>query len=344
MSFYDLLGVARDASEDDIKKAYRRAALKYHPDHNKDPNAEEKFKAISEAYEVLIDPQKRSMYDLTGSAHGRRRRAQSRPKRGPKVKVNVKVDDLFKDIFGSRKKAEPIVKTIEIEFMEAIDGCVKTVEVESTGKCYTCQGDGFTESSPCVHCGGTGQIKVKQNPFILQQTCPHCQGKGRIPKNTCPECKGTGKVVTSKREIEVQIPAGIDTGQQFRVVGKGESATANKTTGDLVVTVIVKDHPRLTRKGLDLFADLTLDYTQYVFGKEIEVELLRQKQKIDIPAGTGVGRHICFKGSGVKSVDGKQTGDFYLVTKLKMPKHPSKEYREALEKVAEFEISDKESS
>lgn len=356
--YYEVLGVDKSASQDDIKKAYRQLAKKYHPDLNPDnKEAEEKFKEANEAYEVLSDPDKKSRYDQFGHAGVDPSYGGGGFNGGFSGGFADMGDigDIFDSIFGggfggsssrsnanAPRRGQDIAVDVTINFMDACNGKEVTLDVNRLEKCPDCNGSGAAAGSSaetCSECRGTGQVKVTQRtPFGMissQKVCTRCGGKGKTVSNPCPKCRGNGRVNTS-RKISVDIVAGIDDGQTMRVSGQGNAGTNGGPNGDLHVNVHVRPDPIFERDGYDIHTDIPITYTQAVLGDEIVVPTIDGKVKYTIPEGTQNGATFRFKGKGVKMINRSTRGDQYVHVNIEVPKNLSKKQKELLK---EFENS-----
>ena len=350
--YYEILGVGRGASADDIKKAYRKLTRKYHPDANQgDSEAEKKYKEINEANEVLSDPQKRAQYDQFGYVG-------DMPPGGDFGGFGgfggADFGDLFGDLFGSafsgagRRTVDPnaprrgndLEYTMQISLEDAYRGITKKIEVPRLETCPHCGGSGAepgTNAETCPTCGGRGQVQQTVNtPFgqMAQVTaCPTCHGKGKVIKAPCRECRGQGRV-KKKHSVDVKIPAGIDTGIRLRVSSQGEAGINGGPSGDLFLLIEVKPDRRFQRKGDDLNTSVDILYPQAVLGCEVKIETFDGSETLDIPAGTQPGSKLRIKGRGMPRLRGKGNGDMNILVRVSISKDPSAKERELLEHIA----------
>lgn len=352
--YYEVLGVARDASADEIKKAYRKLAQKYHPDKNPgDKEAEEKFKEAAEAYSVLSDPEKRNAYDRFGfSGPG------TNPFEGFSSMEDILASfgDIFGDIFGQRgrsrrRKGQDIVMNLELTFQEALFGTQKSISVRRQVECEACHGTGAKEGTSrtvCETCEGQGQVAIRQGFFMFAQTCPTCQGQGTVVKHKCPECKGKG-LVSKVESLKITVPAGINHNQTIRISGKGQPAPHGGIPGDLYVTVEVTPHPDFVREGVDLHTEQTISFPQAALGAKIEIKVPGpdgdEIRILEIPAGSQPGDVITLKNCGVPIMDGSQSGhlnrgQLLVHLKLVVPTRLSSEKEELIRRLAELENQD----
>jgi len=348
--YYEILGVDKGASKQDIRKAYRQLARKYHPDVNKEEGAQDKFIEAKEAYEVLSDEQKRAQYDQFGHAG-----PQSQGFGGGAQDFGG-FGDIFDMFFGggggrsqdpnAPRQGADLQYTMTLDFEEAVFGKETEIKIPTEETCETCDGSGAkpgTKVDTCSHCNGSGQLSVEQNtPFgrvVNRRVCHHCQGKGKTIKEPCTTCGGDGRV-KKRKSIKVSIPAGINEGQQIRVPGKGEAGENGGPPGDLYVVVRVLNHDYYERDGDNIYCELPLTYTQAALGDEMEVPTLHGKVKLKIPAGTQTGRIFRLRGKGVPNVHGRGHGDQHIQVKVITPTKLSKRQKELLQEFDEIEGQD----
>ena len=342
--YYELLGVGREVSGDELKKAYRQAALKYHPDRNPDDSsAEEKFKEISNAYEVLSDPQKRSLYDRYGHE------GPSRAGFGGFSDVGdifSAFGDIFGDFgdmfgFGGRRGRGPrgADKEIEVELTleEAVEGCRKSLSFERLAPCATCHGTGVAEGASarrCSSCGGKGQVMHSQGFFVISSTCPSCRGRGTVITDPCAPCSGAG-VQPVDETVQVSIPAGVESGQSLRLSAKGHVSAEGGAPGDLYVSLRVADHPELKRDGADFFCERTLSFPLAALGGTMTVPVLRGEEEIAIKPGTQAGEVVVLRGRGAPRLNGSGRGDVIVRLLVDVPTKLSTRAKELLHELAE---------
>jgi molecular chaperone DnaJ len=340
--YYEILGVERGASEGDLKKAYRRLAMKYHPDRNPDDKAaEEKFKEANEAYEVLSDASKRAAYDQYGHAGVDPQMGGG----GPGGMGGANFSDIFGDVFsdffggargGSRggpQRGSDLRYTLELDLEEAVRGTNVTIRVPTLVNCKVCEGSGAKKgSSPvgCPTCGGIGQVRMQQGFFSVQQTCPRCHGSGKIIPDPCEACHGQGRVEEHKT-LSVKVPAGVDTGDRIRLSGEGEAGAQGGPAGDLYVVVNVREHSIFQRDGRDLFCEVPIGFVDAALGGELEVPTLDGRVKLKIPEGTQTGKLFRLRGKGVAPVRGGGPGDLMCRVAVETPVNLDKRQRELLE-------------
>lgn len=343
--YYEILGVQKTVSPQELKSAFRKVALQYHPDRNPgNKEAEEKFKEASEAYEVLSDPERRARYDRFGHAGG----AQGFEGFGGFQGVNINdiFGDIFGEIFGGGRarggrggpgRGADLRYNLEISFEEAAFGCRPKVPIPRPKKCETCSGSGSKSGmppKPCGTCGGVGEVRFTQGFFAVSRTCSDCNGTGAVIPDPCSKCRGSGKV-PSEEVIEVNIPAGVDNGTRVRLSGMGEPGDRGGPAGDLYVTVIVREHPLFQREDYEVFCEVPISFTQAALGSKIDVPTLDGKVKMTIPTGTQSGKVFRLKGKGVPHLHSQQRGDQHVRVIIETPTELSAKQRELLEKFAE---------
>ena len=347
IEYYEVLGVKESASSDEIKKAYRKLAMKYHPDRNQgDKEAEEKFKQATEAYEVLSDSNKRQIYDTYGSEG-----LKSRGYQGPDFEdIFSSFGDIFGDIFGfgrgdaRRSKHGPVRGAdlrydLTITFMEAVHGASKDIEIERPDTCWTCEGTGLRpgyKAEKCSACNGRGQVVRAQGFFRMSTTCPHCRGEGEIIKDPCADCDGVG-LVKSKKKVSLKIPAGVDTGAKMRLRDTGEGGRKGGPAGDLYVILHVEPHEFFLREGDLIYCQYPLDFDQAALGCDLEVPTIHGKQKLKIPKATQTGQRFTLKNEGVQHLRGNVRGDMVVEVTVKTPKKLTKRQKELLQEFGELE-------
>ncbi len=347
--YYETLGVARNASDADIKKAYRRMAMKYHPDRTEgDKSAEEKFKAATQAYEILCDPQKRRAYDQYGHAgvdpsHGH-------PGAGGAGGFGDMFNDIFSDIFGGGGRSRGPARgsdlryNLELSLEDAVNGSHVTIQVPTFSACKTCHGSGASPGSKpktCDRCHGQGQIRMQQGFFSLQQTCPTCRGQGHIITDPCRPCHGQGRVQEEKK-LQVKIPPGVDNGDRIRLNGEGEAAPQGGVAGDLYVEVHVREHPIFHREGENLYFEIPINFVTAALGGELEVPTLSGRVKLRVPPETQTGKVFKIAGKGVITVRRNRPGDLMCRVIVETPVDLSRRQKEILQEFAK-ETEDKNS-
>ena len=333
--YYEVLGVERTVETEEIKKAYRKLAVKYHPDKNPgDKAAEEKFKELGEAYEVLLDPQKRAAYDQHGHAAFDRRAGGFGRAGGFHDPYDIFREvfgggGIFEDLFGGRsdptqaQRGDDLRYDLEIAFEEAAQGCEKEIAITKLDRCEVCHGSGAESGSKlktCPTCGGRGQIISSRGIFSIAQTCPHCQGAGRTIEKPCRTCQGVGRLERTS-SIKLRIPAGVDNGSRLRSSGNGEAGARGGPIGDLYVVLHVKEHEIFQRDGDDLLCDVPVSFVQAALGAELEVPTLDGKTLVKVPAGTQNGTVFRLKGRGVKNIQGYGHGDQHVRISVEVPTH-----------------------
>ncbi len=343
--YYDVLGVGRNATDQEIKSAYRKLAMQYHPDRNPDSKEEstEKFKEITEAYSVLADSQKRGMYDRYGHAGvSGSGGAASWPDFSSTIFSDF--EDIFGDLFGfggvgrgrgrrGAQRGTDLRYDLELSFEEAAAGLDTKIKIPRWETCSSCSGRGTKKGSApvaCGVCGGRGQIRHQQGFFTLTQTCPQCQGAGQVIRDACPTCQGEGRI-RQERVLGIKIPAGVEDGMRLRVSGEGEAGARGGPPGDLFVVLRVRDHPYFERQANDLYCDMPISIAQAVLGAEIKVPTLNGQEKLRIPEGTQSNAVFRMRGKGLPSVDGRAQGDLYVRVHVAIPTHLTRDQRRLVE-------------
>ena len=328
--YYEILGVEKNASPEDIKSSYKDLAFKYHPDRNpEDKNAEEKFKEINEAYQVLNDRDKRARYDSFGQMSG--------DGMGGFSGFSDLFGDLFDDVFtggmgrGRGRQGEALQYNLEVDFDEAAFGTQREVKVRKRKLCDDCSGSGAAVGgeSVCDRCGGRGSVAFSQGPFSISQGCPSCGGSGKIITNPCGRCRGSGLSYTEK-VVKVNIPAGISSGMRLVIRGEGEPGARGGPPGDLYIQVGVKEHPIFRRDGKDSVCEFPISFTQAALGDEVDVPILKGTTKMKIPAGTQPEQTFRLRGKGLVDVESRSLGDQYVVVKVVIPQKLTRKQKEAL--------------
>jgi molecular chaperone DnaJ len=346
--YYEILGIPRNASQDEIKQAFRKLARQYHPDVSKDGDAEEKFKEINEAYGVLSDADKRARYDRFGK--------QGLGDIGGMPDYTADFSDLFEELFGfglggrgrsgggasrrTPRRGRDLQMEVQLTFEEAIFGTEKEIEFTRDEVCATCRGNGAepgTSPRPCTTCGGRGEVRQVRQAFVIQMvetvTCPACGGRGEILETPCHTCHGNG-LERKRVKKKVAIPAGVDNGMQIRLPGEGQPGTNGGPHGNLFLAVTVKPHEYFKRRGNDILLDLDVNVAQAVLGADVEVPTVDGPGRLEIPAGTQPGRVFSMKGKGVPRVRSNGRGDQLVVINVDIPKKLTKEQRELFEGLA----------
>ncbi len=358
-SYYDVLGVSKDADEKEIKSAFRKLAKQYHPDINKEPGAEAKFKEIGEAYAVLGDAEKRKQYDQFG--HEAFTQGASQGGFGGGFggfggfnAEDIDLSSIFGDLFGggmfgggSRRnsnrprKGEDSLVRVNLTFDEAVFGCKKTIEIDLDTECEECNGKGGSGETTCSTCGGRGRVVSQQRTpfgvFQSESTCPDCSGRGKTYKNVCKECRGNGHVVKNK-EIEVTVPEGVDTGHQLRISGKGAAGYNGGPNGDIYIEFRVKEHPLFERKGNDIYVDVPITITDAVLGCKKEIPTLTGTVVLDIDSGSQSGDQLRLRGKGVKDPTSSKKGDMYVVLDVVIPDKLDRKQKELFKELAKTDL------
>jgi len=348
--YYEILGVQRNATESDLKSAYRRLAKEHHPDRNAgDKDAEKKFKEISEAYEALKDPQKRAAYDQFG--HAAFEGGRGGHGFGPDFASSMSdiFDDLFGDFMGGRRgqggarqrsgreRGADLRYNLEITLAEAYSGKTAQIRVPASVSCETCSGTGAkpgTKAKACSTCGGMGKVRASQGFFTIERTCPTCQGRGEMIDDPCTSCTGSGRI-TKERTLSVNIPAGVEDGTRIRLASEGEAGLRGGPPGDLYIFLSIKPHEFFQRDGADVFCKVPIAMTTAALGGQIDVPTLEgATTRVRVPEGTESGKQFRLKGKGMPVLRSKVTGDMYIQVEVETPKNLNRRQRELLE---EFE-------
>ncbi|AFV00563.1 molecular chaperone DnaJ [Simiduia agarivorans] len=351
--YYEVLGVERGADEKELKKAYRRVAMKFHPDRNPDnKEAEDKFKEANEAYEVLSDAQKRAAYDQYGH-----RGVEGMAGGGGGGQGFGNFSDIFGDVFGDifgggggRGRGGPargsdLRYTLDLDLESAVKGTTVKIKVPTLVACEPCDGTGAkkgTKASTCTTCGGIGQVRMQQGFFSVQQTCPNCRGRGTIITDPCTSCHGQGRKEET-RTLSVKVPAGVDTGDRIRLAGEGEAGEAGGPPGDLYVQVHVKEHSIFERDGRNLYCEVPISFVDAALGGELEVPTLDGRVKLKVPAETQTGKMFRLRGKGVVPVRGGSPGDLMCKVVVETPVNLSNKQKELLKEFQSTMTGDKHS-
>ena len=357
--YYEVLGVDKNASDKDIKLAFRRLAKKYHPDVNKELGAEEKFKEAQEAYAVLSDETRRKQYDQFGHAAFDNGGAGGAGGFSGFDFSGFDFSDIFDNLFdfgmggssffsssrGNRKsKGRDTLLQMDITFMEAALGTTKEIEITTTDTCHDCDGKGGFGEHTCDECHGSGTVTGQQNTlfgrFLTRTTCKHCGGEGVTYDKTCSKCRGTGKVKAVK-DVEVKVPEGVATGNRIRLSRMGEASQNGGENGDLYIEFSVEDHDFYERVDNDIYMELPITITEAILGTRKDVKLLDSVVTLNIPAGANSGDKHRIKGKGIKDVNYNRHGDFYVIIEVITPKKLSREQKKLIEKLSETDLSDR---
>ena len=347
--YYEILGLGREATDQQIKSAYRKLALKYHPDRNPgNREAEEHFKEAAEAYAVLADREKRSLYDRFGHAGVSGAGAGGA---GFDPTIFADFSDIFGglgdvfgfgDLFGGRRRrggpqrGTDLRYDLEITFQEAATGAETTIQIPREETCETCAGSGAapgTSPETCAHCRGTGQLRYQQGFLTVARPCSTCRGTGKTIAKPCQTCRGAGRTAR-ERKLTVKIPAGIATGQRLRLYGEGEHGSSGGPSGDLYVVVHVQDHPFFHREGDDLYCEVPISFPTIALGGDIKVPTLNGHEELHVPAGTQPGARFKLRGKGMPNVSGRGHGDLHVIARVAVPKRLNKEQKHLLEELA----------
>ncbi|NQD79435.1 molecular chaperone DnaJ [Pseudomonas seleniipraecipitans] len=340
--YYEVLGVERGTSEAELKKAYRRLAMKHHPDRNPgDKAAEDAFKEANEAYEVLSDAGKRSAYDQYGHAGVDPQMGGGGGFGGGSANFSDIFGDVFSDFFGGQRggqrggaqRGSDLRYTLELDLEEAVRGTTVTIRVPTLVNCKVCEGSGAKKgTSPvtCTTCGGIGQVRMQQGFFSVQQTCPRCHGSGKMITDPCGSCHGHGRVEEHKT-LSVKVPAGVDTGDRIRLTGEGEAGAMGGPAGDLYVVVNVREHAIFQRDGKHLYCEVPISFADAALGGELEVPTLDGRVKLKIPEGTQTGKLFRLRGKGVAPVRGGGAGDLMCKVAVETPVNLDRRQRELLD-------------
>lgn len=355
--YYEVLGVSKDASDDEIKKAYRKLSKKYHPDINQDKDAPEKFKEVAEAYEVLSDAQKRAAYDQYGHASTDPNFNGGFGGAGFDSSGFGGFEDIFSSFFGggsgfggsgfggSRANAprpgDDLQYTLDLTFEEAIHGCEKEIQYRRFEECTTCHGTGAkegTQPETCSKCHGQGMVNVqRQTPLgrmMTQEVCDECHGQGKIIKEKCTTCHGQG-IVEEKHKLKVTVPAGVEDGHQMRLSGQGQAGSNGGGYGDLYIVFHVRESHEFKRQGADIYYELPLNFAQVALGDEVEVPTVNGKVKLKVPAGTQPGKTFRLRGKGAPRLNGNGHGDQYVIAHVITPRDMNEKQKEAMRLFAE---------
>jgi molecular chaperone DnaJ len=346
--YYEVLGVDRDAGSDQIRSAFRRLAMDFHPDRNPgNPAAEERFKEVAEAYDVLSDAEKRARYDQFGHAGGFQSPFDGFAGAGfAGVGINEIFGEIFGEMFGGgrrqprgRARGSDLRYHLEVSFEDAAFGTTSRIEIPRPRRCEPCKGSGAkpgTQPKTCPTCRGTGELRVSQGFFVMARTCSQCQGSGKVVPERCVDCGGSGSVA-EKATVEVKVPPGVDTGTRLKLRSEGEPAPGpGGEPGDLYVVVQVREHPIFVRQDTEVVCELPVSISQAALGAQVEVPTLDGPHKLKIPAGTQPGKVFKLKGKGIPALGGGGRGDQHVQVVVEVPAHLSKEQRDLLERFAEI--------
>jgi molecular chaperone DnaJ len=348
--YYEVLGVNKDASEEELKKSYRKLAMKHHPDRNPDnPKAEEHFKEAKEAYEVLTDPNKRAAYDHYGHA-GVDPSSAAGAGAGFGGGFSDAFGDIFSDIFGGGRQRSTVFRgadlryNLEISLEDAARGTETRIRIPALEECETCKGTGAkpgTQPTQCTTCGGHGQVRMQQGFFSIQQTCPKCHGSGKVVANPCQPCSGTGRIKQHKT-LSVKIPSGVDEGDRIRLSGEGEAGVNGGPPGDLYVVIHIKAHQVFTRDHNDLHCEMPISFATAALGGDIEIPTLDGYAKVKVPAETQSGKVFRLRGKGIKGVRSNAHGDLLCHVIVETPVNLTAKQKELLQEFETISGSDAE--
>jgi len=344
--YYEVLGVSKSASDQEIKSAYRKLAVKFHPDKNPGNNAaEESFKEAAEAYSVLSDAQKRAQFDHFGHTNGNFQSAGFDPS------IFSEFGDIFGDLFGfgdvfggtgrrrsAAQQGADLRYNLELSFMDAAFGLKTKIKIPRMENCQACTGSGAsagTTPSSCPTCSGHGQVRYQQGFFSISRSCSHCQGTGRIIRTPCKECRGEGRI-QRERILDLKIPAGVDNGQRMRIQGEGEAGVHGGPPGDLDVVFFVKEHEFFERQQNNILCTVPISFAQAALGAEIIIPTLDSEEKLKIPEGTQTGKVFCLKGKGLSSPTGRGKGDQFVRVNVVTPTRLSRDQKKLLEQFSEI--------
>ena len=361
--YYEVLGVSKSASKDEIKSAFRKLAKKYHPDISKEENAEEKFKEVQEAYSVLSDDNKRRQYDQFGHAGVKGNGAGSGfgGFNGAGFGFDASdLGDIFDDLFGAgfgfggsssrrsssrTRRGSDILMQVDLTFEEAVFGCEKDFDLDVVAECDKCDGKGGFHEETCSRCHGSGTITSEQRTilgsFMTKTTCPDCGGKGKTYREVCSKCHGKGSV-KARKTITVSVPSGIDNGERLRVPGKGNSGENGGASGDLYLEFHIKEHKYFKRDGLDIYLEVPINMAEAVLGCKKEIPTIYGNVKLTISSGIDSGDKQRLKGKGIKDSTSRKTGDMYVIFKVITPKRLSRDQKKLFESLSKTDLDDSE--
>jgi len=339
--FYEVLGVARSASGEEVRAAFKKLAMEFHPDRNPGNHAaEDRFKEVAEAYDVLSDPEKRARYDQFGSAQGG---FDPFVGFGGAATINDIFGEIFGEVFGAHRRGQRRARgadlryNLELSFEEAAFGATSRIEIQRPRRCETCRGSGAkagTQPKQCPTCRGSGEIRLQQGFFAISRTCGQCRGEGKIITDRCPACGGAGGMA-EKSMVDVKVPPGVDSGTRLKLRGEGEPAPSpSGEAGDLYVVVEVREHPIFRRQDTEVVCELPISIAQAALGASVDVPTLDGPHKLKIPPGTQPGKTFRLKGKGIVPLGGGSRGDQHVQVQVEVPTHLTKEQRELLERFA----------